>query len=67
MQHTLITLVAESIAEARADHKCEADDLFGFDIASTIARNLGDDRSSFDGLRFMRDCGFSDDVIGAAR
>ena len=60
-------LIAASIKEARDDRKCNDDDIWGIDIASTLSRNLGDDNPRFDRLRFLRACGFSDDVIGAPR
>ncbi|HEY7421486.1 MAG TPA: hypothetical protein VH541_05705 [Gaiellaceae bacterium] len=60
-------LVAASIREARDDRKCDERDSWGIDIASTLSRNLGDENPRFDGLRFLRACGFSDDVIGGPR
>jgi len=60
-------LIAAAIREVRDDRKCEPDDLFGIDIATTIARDLGDENPRFDGLRFLRACGFSDDLIGEGR
>ena len=34
-------------------------------LAKALARDLGNDNPRFDGLRFLRACGLSDDEIGA--
>jgi len=60
-------MIAGAIKLARDDRKCSPDELWGIDIAATIARDLGDDNPRFDGLTFLRACGFSDDVIGGRR
>jgi hypothetical protein len=60
-------VIAAAIKETRDDRKCAADDLFGIDIAGTIARDLGNENPRFDALKFLRACGFSDDVIGDPR
>jgi hypothetical protein len=57
-------LIAASVREVREDQKCEPIDPRGIDIAETLARHLGGQNPRFDRVRFLRACGFSDELIG---
>lgn len=56
--------LAASIREARDDRKCTPDEVWGIDIATTIARNLAKENARFDARLFLGACGFSPALTG---